>query len=170
SPQARDFWPDQFVINLARGAAGAGGGAVAFCLAAEDRDAIGRYVAADPGARVIWYRGAWAIDLYRSAGLMDGDEAAERGREAAVAERGMLADFRKEGAALTVRPASSLIDDPVGATAEMLTRANARPSAREIRPPVFAPEGWDRARPFLRALQRAGVEIEAGLLSEKDGS
>lgn len=161
SPQARDFWPDQFVINLARGAAG---GAAAFCLAVEDRDAIGNFIAADPGAKIIWYRGAWALDLYRRAQQLDDIGLAERAIAASVAERGQLAAFRKAGAALTMRSAADLIDTPEDCIADMLDVANARASRRDIDPPDFTPPRWDRARPVLRALQRAGCEIEAGLI------
>ena len=47
--------------------------------------------------------------------------------------------------------------------------ANARASRRRMKPPVFAPQGWGRSRPFLRSLQRAGVEIEAGLIDGAGG-
>lgn len=164
----RDFWPDQFLINLARGAA-IGGGAVAFCLPPEDRYAIGGFVAADPGARILWYRGAWALDLFARRADLSGDDIAELAREAAAAERGVLAEFRKAGAALTLRSAAMLIDDPEAATAEMLAVANARASRRAMKPPVYAPPGWGRARPFLRALQKAGAEVEAGLIAPGAG-
>lgn len=162
SSHARDFWPDQYVINLARGAAGS---AVAFCLPVEDRYAIGDYIAGDPGARIIWYRGAWALDLYRHAEEMDEDDAAERARDAAVAERGQLAAFRRAGAALTLRSAADLVTDPAGCVAEILEIANARASRRNMKPPSFTPETWSRARPFLRMLQKRGAEVEAGLIS-----
>ena len=162
SPQARDFWPDQFVINLARGAAG---GAAAFCLAVEDRDAIGGYIAADPGAKIIWYRGAWVLDLYRRAQALDEIGLAERAIAASVAERGQLAAFRKAGAALTLRSAADLIDAPEDCITDMLDVANARASRRDMDAPDFTPPRWDRARPVLRALQRAGCEIEAGLIA-----
>lgn len=162
SPQARDFWPDQFVINLARGAAGGG---AAFCLAVEDRDAIGDYIAADPGAKIIWYRGAWVLDLYRRAQTLDEIGLAERAIAASVAERGQLAAFRKAGAALTMRSAADLIDAPADCIADMLEIANARASRRDMDPPDFTPPRWDRARPVLRALQRAGCEIEADLIA-----
>lgn len=162
SPQARDFWPDQFVINLARGAAGR---AAAFCFAVEDRHAIGDYIAADPGAKIIWYRGAWALDLFRHAQSMDEIGLAERAVAASVAERGQLAAFRKAGAALTMRSAADLIDAPETCIADMLDVANARASRRDMDAPVFAPPRWDRARPVLRALQKAGCEVEAGLIA-----
>ncbi|MEL7463556.1 MAG: beta-1,6-N-acetylglucosaminyltransferase [Pseudomonadota bacterium] len=161
NPRVRDFWPDQFVINLARGEAGR---AVAFCLPPEDRYAIGHFIAGDPGARVLWFKGAWALDLYRKAGELDGHDLAERAREAAAAERGLLALFRKSGVDLTLRSAADLIDDPAGAIFDMLTVANARASGRRMKPPFFAPPRWARARPFLRGLQKAGVEVEARLL------
>ncbi|MEM7268595.1 MAG: beta-1,6-N-acetylglucosaminyltransferase [Pseudomonadota bacterium] len=163
SHQARDFWPDQYVINLARGAAG---GAVAFCLAVEDREAIGDYIATDPGAKVIWYSGAWALDLYRRADKVDAVGLTERATAASVAERDQLSAFRQAGAALTIRSAAMLIDNPGSAVAEMLNLANARPSKRKLKAPDFTPPRWSRARPFLRTLQRSGVEIEAGLLDD----
>ena len=162
SPQARDFWPDQFVINLARGAAG---GAAAFCLAVEDRRAIGDYIAADPGAKIIWYRGAWVLDLFRRAQTLDEIGLAERAIAASVAERDQLAAFRKAGAALTMRSAADLIDAPDSCIADMLDVANARASRRDMDAPDFTPPRWDRARPVLRALQRAGCEIEADLIA-----
>ncbi len=162
SPQARDFWPDQFIINPARGAAGS---AAAFCFAVEDRHAIGDYIAADPGAKVIWYRGAWALDLFRRAQTLDEIGLAEQAVAASVAERGQLAAFRKAGAALTMRSAADLIDAPEDCIADMLDIANARASRRDMEPPDFAPPRWDRARPVLRALQRAGCEVEAGLIA-----
>ncbi len=162
SPQARDFWPDQFVINLARGAAG---GAAAFCLAVEDRYAIGDYVAEDPGAKIIWYRGAWVLDLYRRKQALDDIGLAERAIAASVAERGQLAAFRKAGAALTMRSAADLIDAPEDCIADILDLANARASRRDMDEPDFAPPRWDRARPVLRMLQKAGCEIEAGLIA-----
>ena len=165
SPQARDFWPDQYVINLARGAAG---GAVAFCLPPEDRFAIGDFIAADPGARIVWFRGAWALDLYRRIGDLDGEALAERAREAAAAERGLLATFRQAGAALTIHSAALLVDEPERAVAEMLTVANARASGRKIKAPEFFPPRWTRARPYLRGLQKAGVEVEAALMAKDD--
>ncbi len=165
SVAARTFWPDQFVINLARGGAGQ---TVAFCLSAEDRFRIGDYIANDPGASVIWYRGAWVLDLYRRSALADGDTLAEEARAAAVAERALLATMRKAGASLIVQSAASLIDDPAGAVADMLAVANARPGRRDQPPPVFAPPGWDQARPFLRALRKAGCAVEAGLLPRND--
>ncbi|MEO1611678.1 MAG: beta-1,6-N-acetylglucosaminyltransferase [Pseudomonadota bacterium] len=159
--RVRDFWPDQFVINLARGEAGR---AVAFCLPPEDRFAIGHFIAGDPGARVLWFRGAWALDLYRRAGELDGHDLAEQARERAAAERGLLALFRKSGVDLTLRSAADLIDDPTGAVFDMLSVANARPSGRRMKAPFFAPPRWSRARPFLRGLQKSGVEVEARLL------
>lgn len=162
SPQARDFWPDQYIINLARGAAGS---AAAFCFAVEDRHAIGDYIAADPGAKIIWYRGAWALDLFRRAQVLDEIGMAERAIAASVAERGQLAAFRKAGAALTMRSAADLIDAPENCIADMLDVANARASRRDMDIPDFAPPRWDRARPVLRALQRAGCEVEAGLIA-----
>ncbi|MGB0505110.1 MAG: beta-1,6-N-acetylglucosaminyltransferase [Pikeienuella sp.] len=166
SKHARDFWPDQFVINVARGAAG---GAVAFCLPVEDRYAIGDFLANDPGARVIWYRGAWALDLVRRADRLSQDGLAERARDAASAERGQLAAFRKAGAALTIRSAAELIEAPKACIADMLDVANARPSRRKLKPPVFAPDNWNKARPVLRFLQKSGCEIEAGLLDQHAG-
>ena len=162
SPQARDFWPDQFIINLARGAAGS---AAAFCFAVEDRYAIGDYIASDSGAKIIWYRGAWALDLYRQAQKLDEIAMAEPAMAAAVAERGQLAAFRKAGAALTMRSAADLIDAPEDCIADILSVANARASRRDMDPPEFAPPRWDRARPVLRALQKAGCEVEAGLIA-----
>lgn len=162
APHVRDFWPDQYVINLARGAAG---GAVAFCLPVEDRYAIGDFIAADPGARIVWFRGAWALDLYRRAHKLEPEGLADRARDAGVAERGQLAAFRKAGAALTIRSAADLITEPVECIAEMLEIANARPSSRRIKDPSFEPENWDKARPFLRFLQKSGCEVEAGLLN-----
>ncbi|MGB0854524.1 MAG: beta-1,6-N-acetylglucosaminyltransferase [Pikeienuella sp.] len=158
----RDFWPDQYVINLARGAAGS---AVAFCLPVEDRYAIGDFIAADPGARIIWFRGAWALDLYRSAHRLEPEGLADRARDAGVAERGQLAAFRKAGAALTIRSAADLITEPEECIAEMLEIANARASSRRMKPPTFEPENWEKARPFLRFLQKSGCEVEAGLLN-----
>lgn len=162
SPQARDFWPDQFVINLARGAAGR---AAAFCLAVEDRDAIGAYIADDPGAKIIWYRGAWVLDLFRRSQVLDEIGLAERAIAASVAERGQLAAFRKAGAALTMRSAADLIDSPDDCIADILDIANARASRRDMDTPDFTPPRWERARPVLRALQKAGCEIEAGLIA-----
>lgn len=162
SPQARNFWPDQFVINLARGAASS---AAAFCFAVEDRSAIGNYIAADPGAKIIWYRGAWALDLFRRAKELDEIGLAERAIAASVAERGQLAAFRKAGAALTMRSAADLIEAPDDCIADMLDVANARASRRDMETPDCAPPRWDRARPFLRALQKAGCEIEAELIA-----
>lgn len=162
SARARDFWPDQYVINLARGAAGHG---LAFCLHPADRYAIGGFIAGDPGARVLWYRGAWALDLYRRSGALDAIGLAERAREAAAAERGLLTLFRRSGVDLTIRSAADLVDAPEAAVARMLDIANARPSGRAMKPPEFAPPRWERSRGFLRALQRAGVEVEAGLLT-----
>lgn len=158
----RDFWPDQYVINLARGAAG---GAVAFCLPVEDRYAIGDFIAADPGARIVWFRGAWALDLYRRAHKLEPEGLADRARDAGVAERGQLAAFRKAGAALTIRSAADLITEPSECIAEMLEIANARPSSRRMKDPSFEPDNWDKARPFLRFLQKSGCEVEAGLLN-----
>ncbi|MEM7547127.1 MAG: beta-1,6-N-acetylglucosaminyltransferase [Pseudomonadota bacterium] len=163
SVAARNFWPDQFAINLARGGAGS---AVAFCLSAEDRFAIGDYIAKDPGARIIWYRGAWALDLYEKLDLQDGPSLAEQAREMASAERNLLATFRRAGAALTIHSAADLVDDPEGAAADMLAIANARAGRREMKPPSFAPPHWHKARPFLRGLQKAGCEVEAGLLAQ----
>lgn len=161
SVAARDFWPDQYVINLARGNAGQ---PVAFCMAAEDRFAIGDYIAGDPGATVIWYRGGWVLDLYRERELAEGDVLAERARAAAVAERGLLATFRAAGADLTVRSAADLIDDPSAAIAEMLRIGNARAGRRDQPASDFAPPGWEEARPFLRGLKKAGCAVEAGFL------
>ena len=143
SPQARNFWPDQFVINLARGAASS---AAAFCFAVEDRS-------------------AWALDLFRRAKELDEIGLAERAIAASVAERGQLAAFRKAGAALTMRSAADLIEAPDDCIADMLDVANARASRRDMETPDCAPPRWDRARPFLRALQKAGCEIEAELIA-----
>ena len=131
----------------------------------EDRNAIGDYIAADPGAKIIWYRGAWALDLFRRAQNLDEIGMAERAIAASVAERGQLAAFRKAGAALTMRSAADLIDAPEDCITDMLDVANARASRRDMEPPDFAPPRSDRSRPVLRALQRAGCEIEAGLIA-----
>lgn len=165
SHHTRDFWPDQFVINVARGAAG---GSVAFCLPVEDRYAIGDFLANDPGARVIWYRGAWALDLVRRADQLSPEGLADRARDAAAAERGQLAAFRKAGAALTIRSSAELITAPKACIADMLNIANARASRRKLKPPVFAPANWSKSRPTLRFLQKAGCEIEAGLLDQSN--
>jgi hypothetical protein len=162
SVAARNFWPDQFVINVARGNVGQ---PVAFCMAAEDRYAIGDYIAADPGASIIWYRGGWVLDLYRARTLMDGEALVERARAAEIAERGLLAVMRKAGASLIVRSAASLLHDPSGAAAEILAVSNARAGKRDLPSPDFAPPGWEDARPFLRALKKAGCAIEAGFLT-----
>ena len=73
------------LINLARGAAGS---AAAFCFAVEDRYAIGDYIASDSGAKIIWYRGAWALDLYRQAQKLDEIALAEQAMAAAEAAGG----------------------------------------------------------------------------------
>ncbi len=127
--------------------------------------AIGDYIAADPGAKIIWYRGAWALDLFRRSQELDDVGMAERAIAASVAERGQLAAFRKAGAALTMRSAAQLIDAPELCIADMLDVANARASRRDMDAPDFTPPRWDRARPVLRALQKSGCEVEAGLIS-----
>ena len=114
----------------------------------------------------LWFRGAWALDLFRREGDLDAEGLVERAIAAAVAERGQLAAFRKAGAALSIRSAAMLIDEPEAAAAEVLTMANARPSRREIKPPEFAPPNWRRARAFLKRLQKAGCEVEASLIAE----
>ncbi len=114
---------------------------------------------------MIWYRGAWALDLFRRAQTLDEIGLAEQAVAASVAERGQLAAFRKAGAALTMRSAADLIDAPEDCIADMLDIANARASRRDMEPPDFAPPRWDRARPVLRALQKAGCEVEAGLIA-----
>ncbi len=103
SRAARDLWPEQFLINLARGAA-ASGAVMAFCLPLEDRAAIGVMVAADPGAHVLWFRGG-------------------RRGEAAAAERAFLAEIRRGGAALEIAPRALLADDEDAAAALILRAA-----------------------------------------------
>ena len=134
-------------------------------MAVEDRVAIGDFIAADPGAKIIWYRCAWALDLYRQVHALGDAAFAERAIAASVAERAQLAAFRRAGAALTVRSSADLINAPEDCIAEMLEIANARPSRRDMDKPSFAPPRWDRSRPVLRALQQAGCEIEYGLIS-----
>lgn len=147
-PTVRDLWPEQFVVNLARGAAMAGRG-VGFCLPVEDRRAIGDFIAADPGARIVWWRGGWALDLMEE----DAPDAARAVRLAA-AEREILTLIRKGGADLDVHSVALLISAPAAATRLMGGEGEAD----------FRPAGWARAGAALRAFRAAGAEIDLALI------
>lgn len=163
SAAARDLWPEQFVINLARGAAMASLGRPAFCFSVEDRFAIGDFIAADPGARVLWWRGGWALDLLDGADPLD----QARARQMAVAERGMLATLRRGGAALEVCSAGLLATDGGAASAAMRRALNA-PVASQTRlagpEPDFRPLAWAKARAAFAVFSAAGAEVEAELI------
>lgn len=147
-PTVRDLWPEQFVVNLARGAAMAGRGA-GFCFSVEDRKAIGDFIAADPGVRIVWWRGGWALDLMEE----DAPDAARAARLAA-AEREMLTRIRKGGADLAVHSAALLIADPAAAIRLMGGEGAAD----------FRPAGWARAAEALAAFRAAGAEIDPALI------
>ncbi|MEO0361521.1 MAG: hypothetical protein AAF322_10435, partial [Pseudomonadota bacterium] len=160
SAAVRDFWPEQYAINLARGAEAAGEG-VGYCLAPEDFERVAGFLPADPGARVLWFRGAWAIDLFAEA--PDPKAAGALARERSAEEREALAALAGGGAALSVRSAAVLIDEPAAAAAEILAAAGAARAPGAT--PRLAPNGWEDAAPFLEALRQAGAPVEPALLA-----